>query len=218
MRASSLMLGTLPDTHLSRWREGWARQMECIIGAHQDPLWAEATLRAAKGVVERWLRWVWGTGAQEEDKRETIEGYLKWLAINASGDNVERTAQRLLWIYKEEFTNKKIEELKTLGKRLVRDANKRNPVELRAADALPLKGLLEMIEGARRLEMMPIERIALDAFIISFATLSRMGEVLALRAEDVAEDGTRIRIRARQMPRHGRHMSRQCQMGKECLL
>ena len=117
--------------------------------------------------------------------------------MNASGNNIERTAQRLLWIYKDEFTERKIEELKTLGKCLIRDANKKNPADLKAADALPLRGPLEMIEGAKRLEMMPIERTALDAFVISFATLSRMGEVLALRTEDVAEDGTRMRIRAK---------------------
>ena len=171
--------GKLPHTgHTPRYPpisvEGkeWARrEMECVIGAHQDPLWAEATVRGAKGVVERWLRWVWATGAQEEDKKDTIEVYLRWLAMNASGNNIERTAQRLLWIYKNEFTNEKIEELKTLGKRLIRDANKRNPADLKAADALPLKGLLEMIEGARGREMMPIERIALDAFIISFYSL-----------------------------------------------
>ena len=52
--------GKLPHTgHTPRYPpisvEGkeWARrEMECVIGAHQDPLWAEATLRNAKGVVE----------------------------------------------------------------------------------------------------------------------------------------------------------------------
>ena len=32
----------------------WARsEMECIVGAHQNPLWAEATVRTTRGIVER---------------------------------------------------------------------------------------------------------------------------------------------------------------------
>ena len=39
---------------------------------------------------------------------------------------------------------------------------------------------------------MPVEETALDAFVVSFATLSRMGEVLAPGADGVARDCSRI--------------------------
>lgn len=78
---------------------------------------------------------------------------------------------------------------------LRRRANMENPPKQRAAEATRLHLLKEMIRRARRAKLEPMERQALDIFIVAFATVSRVGEIAALGVENVARDGSALALR-----------------------
>ena len=141
------------------------------------------------------MKWAWAEGKAGQPREKHLGEYLAWLALNASGVNVERTTMHLLRVYKGELGEDATKRIKELSRGLAKEANIRNPREFRAADAMPRAVLLQLVEGARGLKyVMPIERTALDALVVAFSTMSRTGEVLALCVEDVQEDGRAIRV------------------------
>ena len=78
---------------------------------------------------------------------------------------------------------------------LRREANKRHPPKLRAAEPTRLEVVRELLARAKRAELSRRERQALDIFLIAFVTMSRVGEVAELEAEDVAADGSLVSLR-----------------------
>ena len=166
-----------------------------LAAAHLPPFPSRTTKVAFEGAVERCLKWAWAMGMVHKPKEELLTAYLRWFALNSSGCSVERTAVCLSRVYRAEMGEEATKRFKELTRALIKEANIRNPRELRAADAMPRAVLLQLVEGARALRyVMPIERTALDALVVAFATMSRTGEVLALCVEDVQEDGRAVRV------------------------
>lgn len=78
---------------------------------------------------------------------------------------------------------------------LRKEANRRNPPNQRAAEAVSLKMVNQLVKDARREKLSRGERRVLDIFTIAFVTMSRVGEISTLRVEDVAPNGDTILIR-----------------------
>lgn len=186
-------------------REWALAQVERVVGTTADPLWSKATRRTYAGYIERWLRWVHAEGRTEGPLEDSIEPYIQWLALGASGDTVLRTAKALLRAKGGSMSEEEKKGLLEKAKLASREANGRHIISPKAADALPLEKLREFTIGAKRLPYIPpAEAIALDALVVAFSTLSRTGEILALTTADVAEDGSEISIRAKMDARTGR--------------
>ena len=145
--------------------------------------------------MERWRRWAIAMGEDKGPVYPHLIAYLRWLALNASGSNVENTARCLKRVYGDEMSPLEKRNFKGLVITLAQEANMRNPPVFRAADALPGRVLVDLVERAAGLKgLLPIESIALDALVVAFATLSRTGEILQLCVEDVEEEGKFIRV------------------------
>lgn len=123
---------------------------------------------------------------------------MQWLALRATGDTVTRTSKALIRIRSTQLTEEGKQDLLKKTRVLTREANGLHNTSLKAADALPLQKLRELVTAAKRLPYIPpVERAALEALVIAFSTLSRTGEILAPTTADVKEDGTEISIRAK---------------------
>lgn len=76
-----------------------------------------------------------------------------------------------------------------------REANRRNPPGQQAADPVSFDTLRRLVREAEKEHLSGGERQALDIFIAAFATMSRVGEIVALETGDVAPEGDMIAIR-----------------------
>ena len=166
-----------------------------LAATYQPPFPSRTTRVVFEGAIERCLKWAWAMGVKDQPKEKLLPAYLRWFAFNASGCNLERTVTNLLRVYRSELGEEATRRIKELSKVLIKEANIRNPREFRAADAILRSVLLQLVEGARALGyIMPIERTALDAPVVTFSTISRTGEILALCVEDVQGDGRAVRV------------------------
>lgn len=90
---------------------------------------------------------------------------------------------------------KREEEIREQLPLLRKQANMRNPPRQMAADAISLSLLKKIIRRGNEVKLTQKEKQALDIFIIAFATVSRVGEIVALNVENVAEDGSALSLR-----------------------
>ena len=78
---------------------------------------------------------------------------------------------------------------------LRREANKLHPPRTGGATPIGLQDLAKLWGKAQRTVLPSIQREALDLLIVAFATVSRGIEVASLGVEDVAQDGSWVRVR-----------------------
>lgn len=126
-----------------------------------------------------------------------IAPYLEYLAQRTTGENIVTVGNLLVRALIEHLQAEEAEQLRLLIKVLRQRANKLNPPLQQAADAVTLEDLRTLIRRSASVKITPIEKVALEIFIVAFATTSRVAEICALTVDDVKPDGGAISIRAK---------------------
>lgn len=177
-----------------------------VFNTHKDALWAERTesryRSIARGFIGWYLTYVGRNGEKElEEEMETmarkIGVYLETIATSISGENLNMTGKILMKLFGAHLTDIDKKTLETLLKRLRRLANQRNPPANRAADALRLEDLHNILESPKYPRLSRYEKEAVDILVVAFATLSRVAEITSLTIRDVSEDGHHISVRTK---------------------
>ena len=101
-------------------------EMVRLAAAHLLPYAARSTKKTFEGAIERWLKWAWAEGKTGQPRERHLGEYLAWLALNASGENVERTTMHLLRVYREELGEDAARRIKERSRGLAKEANIRN--------------------------------------------------------------------------------------------
>lgn len=117
-------------------------------------------------------------------------------------------ARSLLMLLRGVVGDKREEALRKELPILRKRANTTNPPRRRAADAISLETLREFIRRADEAKLTRGERQAVDIFLVAFATMSRVGEVAALKVSDVAPEGGTISIRPKMNAGTGLRLSK----------
>ena len=87
------------------------------------------------------------------------------------------------------------EQLEQRVQLLRRDANIKHPVKYRAADAIRLEDLNEIMAQIQYAKLSYKEQIAMEILCVAFATMSRVAEISVLTIDDIYDGGTTISIR-----------------------
>lgn len=117
------------------------------------------------------------------------------MARKLSGEALVANARSLLNSLEGFIDARREEEIRERLPLLRRQANMKNPPRQMAADAISLSLLKKIIRRANEVKLTQKEKQALDIFIIAFATVSRVGEIVALNVENVAQDGSALSLR-----------------------
>ena len=112
-----------------------------------------------------------------------------------SGEALVSNARSLLRLLRGVVGDRREEALRGELPILRKRANATRPPRRRAADAISLGTLMELVRRAEGAKMSRGERQAVDIFLVAFATMSRVGEVAALKVSDVSPEGDTISIR-----------------------
>lgn len=157
----------------------------------------------------KFVRWWWLTRGREKEEQgknsevnlhEVAAGimdYLQDIAGKVSGEQVNVLGRILLGVFDSYITPEMSAEYRQQLKVLRRDANVLNPPTKHAADAVMLSDLCKLWKRAAHTRLEARERQAIEILTVAFATTSRVAEIIALTVDDVAEDGSRITIRAK---------------------
>ena len=121
--------------------------------------------------------------------------YIRARAKTLSGEAMVSNVRSLLRTLKGHISSEKEEKVREVLPWLRREGNKRQPPGQQAAEAIRLEDLKELLGRARKERVSEKERRALDIFQVAFVTMSRVGEVAALRIEDVTREGSMIALR-----------------------
>ena len=128
---------------------------------------------------------------------QEIEIYLRAIATETSGENLNMIGRTLVRLFGAYLTDIEKDRLGHVLKRLRRAANQTNPPTKKAADALKLGDIYHMLKSPEYLRLSCWERESVDILLIAFVTLSRVAEIITLTVRDVAESGQYISVRAK---------------------
>ena len=117
------------------------------------------------------------------------------MARKSSGEALATNTRSLLSSLKGFVSPRREAEIREQLPILRKRANMRNPPRQRAAEAISLALLRRLLRRAKGAKLTPKERLALDIFVVAFATVSRVGEVAAIEVENVAQDGSALSLR-----------------------
>ena len=180
----------------------WSSQrVDGILDPNKDSLLAPRTIKAYRETLSRYFRWCWDReerGGQEEGNEQTvrnIEEYLSYLATVTSGEYVLRTWRILKASLLKNLHSHESEQLEQRVQLLRRDANIKHPVKYRAADAIRLEDLNEIMAQIQYAKLSYKEQIAMEILCVAFATMSRVAEISVLTIDDIYDGGTTISIR-----------------------
>lgn len=190
-------------------------RLDGIFGAACDPVWADATRDKYRAILFKFLLWQeqrgLGPGEGESEGKATARGltrFIRGMAGKLSGEALRANTRALLLILRAHISNERrlriLSELPLLRKR----ANALRPPRAQAAEAVCLETLKELVWRAGQTRLSREERQALDIFQIAFVTVSRVGEIAALCAAHVAEDGAAISIRPKTLASTGRRLEK----------
>lgn len=137
--------------------------------------------------------------------------YLEQLVGDISGENLNAMGRALLILVKPHLVEDEWKKVELSLKHLRRSANVLKPPVHKAADALRLKDLYELLDRSESKKLNRLEHQAIDILVVAFASLSRVAEIVALTVRDVSSDGECISIRAKTQAatcrRHVKHIS-----------
>ena len=126
---------------------------------------------------------------------KSIVPYLKSLLGVMSGENLNNRGRTLMRIFAPYLTVKNISEIELVLRHLRRSANIANPPVHKAADALRIRDLKELLGRAELSKITRMEHQALDVLVIAFASVSRVAEIISLTVRDVSPNGNYISVR-----------------------
>lgn len=180
--------------------EKWASErVDSIFNINSNALWAPRTRKNYEAILRRYYLWVWKhTGGEERkeiDDVKYIRAYLQRLAKFTSGEYIYKLWKVLSRLCLHQTPINIIIELEREAELLRRNANMKNPVKIKAADAVSLNTLENIMKESEYTKLTFAERTALEILAVAFMTMSRVGEIVELRVSDVSEDGTEIRLR-----------------------
>lgn len=99
-----------------------------------------------------------------------------------------------------------VRDLEREAEILRRNANMQHPVKKRAADAVTLRALNDLMRRAEYTKLTFGETSALEILAVAFMTMSRVAEVAALEVADVSRDGGEISVRPKTLARSWRRI------------
>lgn len=188
--------------------------LDSFTHSNEGALWAPSTRKKYERVLCKFVGWY--TMKRNEQNKENnnedinlvedpdisvltpfIAPYLEYLAQRTTGENIVTVGNLLVRALIEHLQAEEAEQLRLLIKVLRQRANKLNPPLQQAADAVTLEDLRTLIRRSASVKITPIEKVALEIFIVAFATTSRVAEICALTVDDVKPDGGAISIRAK---------------------
>ena len=175
-------------------------RVHSLLGPVEDPLWAPATREAyerALGDSRLWHEANRGLLAAQGRVREG-EGlgvYLQGLAEDISGEALWRRGKALLRVLSPLLGEQEARDVWGRLRVLRREANKLHPPRAGGATPISLQDLAALWGRAQESALPPSQREAPDILAVAFATVSRAGEIAALELQDVAEDGSWVRVR-----------------------
>lgn len=167
-------------------------------------------MKAYREALRRYFEWLWSFKRQgreqEEASKEEETGfylgrYLSHLATVTSGEYVLRTWRILRAVFQKDLPVQETEVLEQRVQILRRDANVRHPVKYRAADAIRLKDLNDLMAQLQYVKLSYGEQTAVEILCVAFATMSRVAEISALTVDDVFDGGRTISIRPKTQAR-----------------
>lgn len=126
---------------------------------------------------------------------EGLKIYLRGIAEDMSGEALWRRGKALLRIFGSMLSEQEYRDVWTSLRLLRREANKLHPPKTGGATPISLRDLATLWGKAQRASLPAIQREALDILVVAFATVSRGFEIASLTTEDVAKDGSWIRVR-----------------------
>ena len=126
---------------------------------------------------------------------EGLKIYLRGIAEDMSGEALWRRGKALLRIFGSMLSEQEYRDVWTSLRLLRREANKLHPPKTGGATPISLRDLATLWGKAQRASLPAIQREALDILAVAFATVSRGFEIASLTTEDVAKDGSWIRVR-----------------------
>lgn len=188
--------------------------LDSFSHSNEGALWAPNTRKKYERILCRFVDWY--TMKRNEGNKENnndnnnlvndpdiaalkpfIAPYLEYLAEHTTGENIVSIGNILLRALIHHLQAEESEQIKLLIKVLRQKANKLNPPLQQAADAVTIEDIRTLIRRSASVKMTPIEKVALDIFVVAFATTSRVAEICALTVNDVKANGGAISIRAK---------------------
>ena len=147
--------------------------------------------------MRRFYNW-WAEQEKQEDKKISavyLKAYLEHLANVTSGEYVVHVWKVLRHFFRDYIQQRELNSLEEITQILRRNANQKTPVKQRAASAVRLRELDEIMKMASHANLTKKEKRTLEILSIAFVTMSRVAEVCSLEVGDVSVDGTTISIR-----------------------
>ena len=176
--------------------------MDSVFDPNKNTLLAPRTVKTYRETLSRFFKWLWSHREHEEQGEETnkqtvqhIEDYLSYLATVTSGEYVLRTWKILKASLIKDLPGNDLEMLEQRIQLLRRDANVRHPVEYRAADAIRMEDLNNIMAQLQYTKLSYKERTAIEILCVAFPTMSRVAEISALTVDDIFDGGKIISIR-----------------------
>ena len=120
---------------------------------------------------------------------------MQGLAEDISGEALWRRGKALLRVFASLLGEQGVQEVWGRLRVLRREANKLHPPRAGGATPISLQDLAALWGRAQESALPLNQREALDILAVAFATVSRAGEIAALELQDVAEDGSWVRVR-----------------------
>ena len=175
-----------------QWKKKW---LASVMDGFAFQKLAAASKRQYQRRISKHLDWVWETKRENGTSLGNIKAYLEELSQTKSGTNVHSTKSILLAMFREELGEEERVELDRFSQIRVRDANERNPTKRHPAEAVSILELRTLVTRATKLKLFRKEELSLEVFIITFCTMSRVGEIARIRVDDIIDQGEAIRIR-----------------------
>ena len=167
-------------------------------------------MKAYRETLRRYFEWLWSYRRQDREREEVnrregtgvyLSAYLSYLATVTSGEYVLRTWRILRAVFHRDLQIQETERLEQCVQILRRDANMRHPVKYRAADAIRLKELNNVMAQLQYVKLSYREQTAIEVLCVAFATMSRVAEISALTVDDIFDGGRTISIRPKTLAR-----------------
>ena len=173
-------------------REKWASaQMDGVISSRLNPVWAPRTKKAYMLALKGFYEWLFKEGRRKDERPKAIylRNYLEFLSHVTSGEYVVRIWKILRFFFRSDIQQDELTALDNIVQVLRMCANQRNPVKQRAADAVSLRELNDIMKKAQYIKLSRKEKCALEILSIAFVTMSRVAEICALEVRDIGVNG-----------------------------
>lgn len=190
--------------------------LDRLFSGNEAPLLSPRTVDRYKRTIAKYLLWlrenerehsVWkqvrDDMTEEEMKHclslapDNIEPFLRSLSQTASGENVFYVGKVLLRTFAIETDEQNKQRLKAVLYHLRQAANTRNPPKFRAAEAVTISDLVRLVTFVENNDLPKLESQAVEVFVVAFATMSRVAEIVSLKVDSVGSEGDWVVVRGK---------------------